>query len=159
MKNARQRINKRGFTLIELMAAMVIIAVILGAVIAAVQGATNTSRITSTVATIKALQTAAVNYYNANGGTYSSGSLASGNTLSLANLALAANGMLPAGVTGTNAWGGTITVQPDAGNALYFDILLSNVPSTAQTSLQNAVSNIVQSTPTLSKAGVWQGVF
>src|SRR5471030_24799 len=106
MKNARRKKNKNGFTLIEMIIVMVIIGVILSAVIAVGQGATNTSRITSTVSTIKAVQTAAVNYYNANGGTYTGGSIG---TISLANLA--AQNMLPANIgTGVNAWQGTIAV-------------------------------------------------
>ena len=157
MKNTSQKANKKGFTLIEMIAVMVIIAVILGSVLAVAQGTTNTSRITSTVASIRALQTASVNYYNANGGTYANtGSL--GAALSLANLV--AQNMLPANIgAGINAWGGTITVQPDANNPSYFDILLSNVPASVQTQLQNDVANLVQATPTISKAGVWQGVF
>ncbi|MBF0511637.1 MAG: type II secretion system protein [Candidatus Omnitrophica bacterium] len=148
MKNKMKK--SKGFTIIELVAVMAIIAVILGAVIAAVQGATNNSRIASTLASIRALQTASLNYYNTNGGSYSN--------LSLANLA--SNNMLPANVTGTNAWNGTITVAPDA-NGNYFDITLTNVPSQATaTSLSNAVANLTQAAPTYTQSSEkWVGVF
>ena len=43
MKNTRQKTNKKGFTIIELIAVMVIIAVILGAVLAAVKGQQTTA--------------------------------------------------------------------------------------------------------------------
>jgi len=76
MKNTYQETNNKGFTIIELIAVMVIIAVILGAVLAAVKGVTDNSRITSALASVRALQTASVNYYNSNGGSYSNLSLA-----------------------------------------------------------------------------------
>ena len=154
MKTTCQKITQKGFTLIEVIAVMAIAAVILGAVIPAVVGAINTSKVTSSVATIKALQAASVNFYNANGGTYAStGTLG---VISLANLA--SNGMLPAGVSGIDSWGGSISIAPDA-TAGEFDITLTSVPASAQTPLANALANIVQSTPTLSKAGSWLGVF
>jgi len=154
MKNTSQKTNKNGFTIIEMIIVMVIIGVILSTVLAVGQGATNTSRIASTISSIRSLQTASTNYYNANRGTYTGGSLG---TISLANLA--ANNMLPAKISGTNAWGGTITVAPDA-NANYVDITLTSVPSTAQTALLNAVSNIIQTTPTYTASTqTWQAAF
>jgi len=169
MKNNRQETKKNGFTIVEMIIVMVIVAVILSAVIAVGQGATDTSRITSTVSTIKAIQTAAVNYYNANGGTFTSGTLASGNTLSLANLA--SNGFLPTKIVGINAWGGTIAVAPDT-TAAYFDITLTKVPATpgnvtANTSgiypsgsIAAAVSNSLQTAPTYTASSQsWQAAF
>lgn len=154
MKIVRQKANTKGFTIIELIAVMVIIGVILSAVLAAVQGATNNSRITSTLASIRALQTASVNYYNSNGGNYTGGTLG---TISLANLAT--NNMLPANISGTNAWEGTITIAPDT-NANYFDITLTNVPSTATTALNNALTNLTQTAPTYTaKSQTWTAAF
>jgi len=148
-----KKINrKQGFTIIELITVMVIIAVILGAVLAAVKGATDNSRITSALASIRALQTASVGYYNNNGGSY--------NNLSLATLA--ANNLLPANFTsGANAnpWSGNIVVSPDA-NANFFDITFTNVPSTASTVLTNAVSKLVQSAPTYTASSeTWTASF
>ena len=149
MKNMRQNSNKNGFTIIEMIIVMVIIGVILAVVLTVGKGATDNSRIASSVGTIRSLQTAAINYYNANGGTYTGGTLG---TISVAKLA--SNGMLPATITGTNAWGGTIAVAPDA-NASYFDITLVGVPSaTFGTALTTAVANIAQTTPTYTAAGV-----
>ena len=137
MKNTYQKSSKNGFTIVEMIIVMVIIGVILSAVIAVGQGATNTSRIASTTATIKAIQTAATSYYNANGGSYSGGTL--GN-ITLANLA--SNGYLPTKVAGTDAWGGAITVAPDT-NANYFDITLAGVPnSTVYAAITAGVSNL-----------------
>ena len=148
-----KEINKKeGFTIIELIAVMVIIAVILGSVLAAVKGATDNSRITSAIASVRALQTASVGYYNQNGGSYSNLSLAS----------LAADNMLPANFTsGANAnpWSGNIVVAPDA-NANYFDITLTNVPSTASTALTNAVSKLAQTAPTYTASSqTWTSAF
>jgi type IV pilus assembly protein PilA len=150
--NEMKKNNNKGFTIIELIAVMVIIAVILGAVLAAVQGATNNSRTTSALASIRALQTASVGYYNSNGGSYSNLSLST----------LASNNMLPANFTsGTNAdpWNGNITVSPDT-NANYFDITLTNVPAAAATSLTNAVSKLAQTTPTYTATSqTWTSAF
>ncbi len=144
--------RKKGFTIIELIAVMVIIAVILGAVLATVRGATDNSRITSALASIRALQTASVGYYNNNGGSYSNLSLAT----------LAANNMLPANFTsGANAnpWNGNIVVAADT-NANYFDITLTNVPSTASTVLTNAVSKLAQTAPTYTASSeTWTAAF
>ena len=144
--------RKRGFTIIELIAVMIIIAVILGSVLAVVKGATDNSRITSALASIRALQTASVGYYNNNGGSY--------NNLSLATLA--SNNLLPANFTsGANAnpWAGSIVVAPDA-NANYFDISFTNVPSTASTVLTNAVSKLAQTAPTYTASSeTWTAAF
>ena len=59
MKNTRQKTNKKGFTMIEMIAVMVVIAVILGAVLPALIGAINNSRVSSAAGTIRSLQTAA----------------------------------------------------------------------------------------------------
>jgi type IV pilus assembly protein PilA len=156
MKNTDQRTNKKGFTIIELIAVMVIIAVILASVLATVQGATNNSRLTNAVASIRALQTASVNYYNGNGGSYAN--------LSIANLA--AGNYLPANFTsGANQdpWNGNITVAPDA-NAGYFDITLTNVPASvgnaATGTLTMAVSKLTQTAPAYTAAtGTWTAAF
>jgi len=162
MKNTSQKINKEGFTILELIAVMAVITVILGAVLAAVIGAMNQGKVTSTLSSIKAIQTAAVNFYNGNGGTYASTGTY-GLPLSLANMAT--ENMLPGNVaSGTNAWGGTITVAPDA-NSSYFDITLTNVPASAGSGasapLNLAVANIVQSAPTYTAKSQqqWVGVF
>jgi prepilin-type N-terminal cleavage/methylation domain-containing protein len=156
MKNTRHNTSKSGFTIVEMIIVMVIIGVILSAVIAVGQGATDTGRQTSTVSTIKAIQTAAVNYYNANGGSYAAtGTL--GAAISMATLA--SNGFLPTKISGTNAWGGTITVAPDT-TAAYFDITFTKVPSAAQGNLTTAVGNLVQTTPVYtSTSQSWQAAF
>ncbi len=151
MKNTRQKTNKKGFTIIELIAVMVIIAVILGSVLAAVKGATDQSRLTSAIASVRALQTASVNYYNSNGGSYTGLSVAT----------LASGNYLPANFSGTgnNSWNGNITVAPDA-NANWFDITLTNVPSTQQAALTTAVSKLTQSAPTYTAATLtWTAAF
>ena len=48
-----KKIRKNGFTIIELIAVMVIIAVILGSVLSVVKGATDNSRITSAIASVR----------------------------------------------------------------------------------------------------------
>lgn len=152
LKKVYQKNNKKGFTIIELIAVMVIIGVILSSVLAVVKGATDNSRITSALASVRALQTASVNYYNSNGGSYSNLSLA----------ALASNNMLPANFTsGTNAnpWNGSIMVAPDA-NVNYFDITFTNVPSNASTILTNAVFKLAQTAPTYTATSqTWTAAF
>lgn len=131
--------NKKGFTIIELTIVMIVIAAILSAVLFAGQSTANTGRVTSALASVKALQTAASSYYNSNGGSYSGLSLST----------LSSNNYLPANFTsGTNSnpWNGNITVAPDT-NAAYFDITYTNVPSAAAATLTNAVSKLTQTAP------------
>ena len=151
MKNTRPKIKNNGFTVIELIAVMVIIAVILGSVLAAVKGATDNSRTTSAIASVRALQTASVNYYNNNGGSYAGLSLA----------VLASGNYLPANFSGTgnNPWNGNITVAPDS-NANYFDITFTSVPSGAATLLTTAVAKLAQTAPTYTAASqTWTAAF
>ena len=160
MKNMPQQLKKKGFTMIEMIVVMVVIAVILGAVLPALVGASDNSRLTSTLSSIRGLQTASVNFYNANGGSYAStGSL--GIALSLANLS--AQNMLPANVTGTNSWGGTISLTPDT-NASSFDITLTKVPpsvgNATNGTLTMAVANLTQTAPTYTASSeTWQAAF
>ncbi len=149
MKNTCQKTNNKGFTMIEMIVVMLVIAVILGAVLPALIGASNNSRVASAAGTIRSLQTAATNYYNSNGGSYTGLSMAT----------LASGNYLPAGVTGTDSWNGTITVAPDA-NASWFDITLTAVPTAQATALTTQVANLVQSTPTYTAASLtWKAAF
>ena len=149
MNRTMQKTNNKGFTMIEMIAVMVVIAVILGAVLPALVGASNNSRITSALGTIRALQTASTNYYQSNGGSFANLSLA----------ALASGNYLPANITGTNSWSGTIAVAPDS-NANWFDITLTNVPANASSALTTAVANIAQSAPTYSATSLtWKCAF
>lgn len=144
--------NNQGFTIIELTVVMIIIAAILSAVLFSGQSAANASRITSALASVKALQTASIAYFNNNGGSYSGLSLST----------LASNSYLPGNFsTGANSnpWNGDISVAPDT-NTAYFDITFTNVPSTAATSLSNAVSKFTQTAPTYTAAtGTWSAAF
>jgi len=149
MKNMRHKTNKKGFTMIEMIAVMVVVAVILSAVLPSLIGAINNSRVSSAAGTIRSLQTAAANYYNANGGSYTGLSIAT----------LASGNYLPAGITGTDSWNGTITLAPDA-NASWFDITLTNVPTAQATALTTQVANLVQATPTYTAASqTWKAAF
>ncbi|MDE2222422.1 MAG: prepilin-type N-terminal cleavage/methylation domain-containing protein [Candidatus Omnitrophica bacterium] len=145
--------HKEGFTIIELTIVMIVIAAILSAVLFAGQSTTDASRVTSALASVKSLQTAAVSFYNNNGGSYSGLSLST----------LASGGYLPANFTsGTNQnpWKGNITVAPDSSNANYFDITFTNVPSSAATSLTAAVTKIAQSAPAYTASSqTWTAAF
>ena len=138
-----------GFTMIEMIVVMLVIAIILGAVLPALIGASNNSRVASAAGTIRSLRTAATNYYNGNGGSYTGVSMAT----------LASGNYLPAGVVGTDAWNGTITVAPDA-NANWFDVTFTNVPTAQATTLTTQVANLVQSAPTYTAASqTWKAAF
>src|ERR1039457_2065036 len=103
-------VNKKGFSMIELVVVMAILAVILAAVVPALITSANKGNITNTITTIKAIQTAGVAYYAANGGVYTGGTIG---TISLANMISANANVLPGNSAGTGAWGGTITIAPD----------------------------------------------
>jgi len=154
MIRTQQFNNQDGFTLIEMIVVMVIIAAILSAILPAFTGAQNNSKVASAVSTIRALQTAATNYYSANGGTYTGGTIG---TISLANLT--ANNMLPVKAAGSNPWGGSIAIAPDA-NANYVDISFVGVPSSIQGQISTAVSNFTQTTPSYtSGTSTWTAGF
>jgi len=144
--------NRKGFTIIELTIVMIVIAAILSAVLFSGQSVANTSKITSALSSIKALQTAAVNYFNNNGGSYAN--------ISIANLA--AGNYLPANFTsgaGTNPWSGDIDVAPDT-NAAYFDVAFTNVPAAASNLLTTAVTKLAQTAPVYTaKTSTWTAAF
>ena len=137
MKNMSQKKNKEGQTLLEIIAVLVIIGAILAAVIPAVTTSTDNGRIRSAVSAIRAVQSAAVGYYNDNGGSYAS--------LSIANLAAK---YLPAGFTGSSAdpWGGNITVAVNGATTNQYVLTMTNVPTTAQSPLTTALQNSSVST-------------
>lgn len=152
MTNTCPKFKHKGFTIIELIAVMVIIGIILASVLAAVKGVTDNSRITSAIASIRALQTACVNYYNNNGGSYAGLSLAT----------LASENFLPGNFTSgvnQNPWNGNILVGPDS-NVSFYDITFTNVPSNAATFLTNAVSKLAQTAPTYTATSqTWTAAF
>jgi len=144
MKNMKNKKYKEGQTLLEIIAVMVIIGTILAAVIPAVTTSTDNGRIRSAVSAIRAIQSAAVGFYNDHGGSYAS--LAIGTT---AIPGLVPN-YLPANFSGTgaNPWGGNITVAQNGTNTSQYVVTLTNVPPGAQQSLQTALQNISVSTST-----------
>ena len=125
--------NKNGFTIIEMIIAMVIISVILLVVVPLGQAATDNSRVTNAIASIKAIQTAAVQWSSDNGGQYTG--------ITFAKLAA---GYLPAqfSATSSNPWNGNYTVAVDANSTEMVDLGLTNVPSAAATKLTNGLTKI-----------------
>src|ERR1700733_840591 len=85
MKGIQNRLsNKMGFTLLELIVVMVIITIIASQVIASFKGAADNGRIAAALNSVKAIQTAAMGYFNNNGGScagISVANLVSGNYL------------------------------------------------------------------------------
>jgi prepilin-type N-terminal cleavage/methylation domain-containing protein len=139
MKELRKINNKKGFTIIEMVIALVIISVILLVVVPMGQAATDNSRIANGIASIKAIQTAAVQWANDNGGVYT------GITFDkLAGSAGATTAYLPAQftATSTNPWGGNYTVAVDANNAEQVDIAMTAVPSVPAGKLTTALTKI-----------------
>src|SRR5258708_2150688 len=105
--------NKQGFTIIEMVIALMIISIILLVVVPLGQTATDNSRIASAIASIKAIQTASVEWANDNGGQYTG--------ITFANLA---SGYLPAQFTAmsTNPWSGNYIINVNANNSEMLDI-------------------------------------
>jgi prepilin-type N-terminal cleavage/methylation domain-containing protein len=145
-----QKLNtKKGFTIIEMIIALVIISVILLVVVPVGQTAMDNSRISNAVASVKAIQTGAVNWANdtnaTNGGVYTG--------ITFAKLAA---GYLPASftATGTNPWNGNYTVAVDAGSATVVDVSLTGVPQSDATKLTNAMTKVANATPTYTAASL-----
>ena len=117
--------------------AMVIISVILLVVVPLGQAATDNSRIANAIASIKAIQTAAVEWASDNGGQYT-------NIAFTGNGSMVTTGYLPANFnpTGTNPWNGDYQIAVDANDPETVDITLTNVPSSAGNKLVTALTKI-----------------
>lgn len=141
--------NKKGFTIVELGIALIVIAIILAAVVPAIKTISDNSRITNAVASVKAIQTAATSYYQANGGTYT------GITFAV----LASGGHLPSqfSATGTNPWTGNYTIAVNGADTTKFDLSLTNVPANAATNLTTQLTKFSEAAPTYTAATkTWQ---
>jgi len=130
--------NNKGFTIIELIIALVIITVILLVVVPVGQKATDNGRIANAMASMKAIQTAAVAWANDNGGQYTG--------LTFANLT---QGYLPAQFTptSTNPWQGNYSVNVNANDSTMFDISLTNVPAPSAAKLTTAMTKLTETLP------------
>ena len=131
--------NRQGFTIIEMIIALAIISVILLIVVPVGQTATDNSRLANAIASVKAIQTAAVEWANDNGGQYTG--------ITFAKLAA---GYLPAQFTATSAnpWNGDYTVNVDAASSTMLDIALTNVPAVPAGKLTTALTKISAVAPT-----------
>ena len=141
--NAMQKNNsKKGFTIIEMVIALVIISVILLVVVPMGQAATDNSRIANAIASVKAIQTAAVQWANDNGGVYTG--------ITFAKLAgSGGTAYLPAQftATATNPWQGNYTVAVDANSSEMVDISLTAVPAGPEAKLTTALTKIAAVAP------------
>jgi len=143
--------NKKAFTLLELIVVMVIITIIASQVIASFKGAADNGRIASALNSIKAIQTAAMGYFNNNGGSCTG--------ISVANLV--AGNYLPGTFTGTNAnpWGGNYSVAVNANNATQFNLSMTNISQADATLLNNALQNSAQAVDYVASSSTWSGTF
>jgi len=132
-----------GFTIIEMIIVLAIASVFLLVIVPSGAKATNNSRIANAIASIKAIQTAAVGWANDNGGVYTG--------ITFARLA---QGYLPAqfSATSTNPWGGNYTINVNANDSTMFDISLLSVPSTAAVQLTTAVTKLTEAAPQYAQA-------
>jgi len=135
--------DKNGFTIIEMVIALVIISVILLVIVPLGQTATDNSRVANAIASIKAIQTASVEWANDNGGQYTG--------ITFAKLAA---GYLPAqfSAVSTNAWNGNYTVNVDAASSTMLDIALTGVPAAPAAKLTSALTKLSAVAPTYSAA-------
>ena len=137
MNITKQRQEKKGFTIIEMVIAMVIISVILLVVVPLGQAATDNSRIVNAIASIKAIQTAAVEWASDNGGQYTNIAFTGDNSM-------VATGYLPANFNpaGTNPWNGDYQIVVDPNDPETVDITLTNVPPSSGNKLVTASTKI-----------------
>ena len=145
--------NNKGFTIIEMVIALVIISVILLVVVPMGQAATDNSRIANAIASVKAIQTAAVQWANENGGVYTNITFGG-----LTGAVAGAPVYLPAQFSGvsTNPWGGNYTIAVDPNNSEMVDISLTAVPATSAAKLTTALTKISAVAPTYTAAtGTW----
>jgi prepilin-type N-terminal cleavage/methylation domain-containing protein len=141
MNKIKKLKGKNGFTIIEMVIALVIISIILLVVVPLGQTATDNSRITNAIASIKAIQTASVEWANDHGGVYTG--------ITFSQLA---SGYLPAQftATSTNAWNGDYTVNADPNSSQMVDIALTAVPAVPAAKLTTALTKISAIAPSYS---------
>lgn len=143
--------NKKGFTLLELIVVMVIITIIASQVIASFKGASSNGRVASALNSVKAIQTAAMNYYNNNGGSCTGISVAT----------LVSGNYLPGTFTGTssNPWGGNYTVAVNSNNNAQFNLSMTGIPQADAAALNNALQNSAQAENYVASSSTWTGTF
>lgn len=143
--------GKKGFTLLELIVVMVIITIIASQIIASFKGAADNGRIAAALNSVKAIQTAAMSYFNNNGGSCAGISVAS----------LVAGNYLPGTFTGTNTnpWGGNYTVAVNANNNTQFNLTMTNIAQADATTLNNALQNSAQAVNYVAANSTWTGTF
>jgi prepilin-type N-terminal cleavage/methylation domain-containing protein len=152
MKNVKKRLgNKKGFTLLELIVVMVIITIIASQVIASFKGASDNGRIAAALNSIKAIQTAAMSYFNNNGGSCSGISVAT----------LVSGNYLPGMFTGTNAnpWNGNYNIAVNPNNTTQFNLSMTSIPQADATALNNALQNSAQAVNYVASSSTWTGTF
>jgi len=152
MKVIQNRLsNKKGFTLLELVVVMVIITIIASQVIASFKGAADNGRVAAALNSIKAIQTAAMSYFNSNGGSCTGISVAS----------LVSGNYLPGTFTGTNAnpWGGNYTIAVNANNNTQFNLTMTNISQADATLLNNDLQNSAQAVNYVASSTTWTGTF
>jgi len=152
MKSIQKRLSgKKGFTLLELIVVMVIITIIASQVIASFKGAADNGRVAAALNSIKAIQTAAMGYFNSNGGSctgISTGALVAGN-------------FLPGTFTGTNTnpWNGNYTVSVNTNDSTKFNLSMTNISQADATALNNALQNSAQAVNYVASSSTWTGTF
>ena len=147
MDERNRMVNQKGFTIIEMVIALVIISVILLVVVPLGQTAMDNSRIANAIASIKAIQTASVEWANDNGGQYTG--------ITFAQLAA---GYLPAqfSSTSTDPWNGDYQVNVDANSSTMLDIALTGVPAAPAVKLTTALTKISAIAPSYTaSSGTW----
>jgi prepilin-type N-terminal cleavage/methylation domain-containing protein len=126
------RKNKKGFTLVELLAVIGIVGVILGVVLVGSSSARNTARISTTAQQIQLIYGACQSWLG-NGRVNYTG-------ISLTNLQNA--GYLPSNLV--NPWGGTYTVSANSSNSNQVDIQTTQIPSqNIHNEIVSALGNIL----------------
>ena len=147
----RKICNKGGFTLLELIVVMIIITIIASQVIASFKGASDSGRIAAALNSIKAIQTAAMSYFNNNGGSCNGISVSS----------LVAGNYLPGTFTGTNTnpWGGNYVVAVNANDATQFNLTMTNISQADANILNNDLQNSAQAVNYAASSSTWTGTF
>ena len=148
----RQLKSKAGFTLLELIVVMVIITIIASGVIASFKGASDNGRVANALGSIKAIQTAAMGYFNVNGGSCTGISIAT----------LVSGKFLPTAFTAANAinpWNGSYTVSVNPNDSTKFNLTMTNISDSAKTALNNAIQKTAEGVTYDPTTSTWVGTF
>jgi prepilin-type N-terminal cleavage/methylation domain-containing protein len=144
-KNKQGGMNNKGFSMLEVLLVLTVVATLIGSIAFAGNGLTNSGNVTQTLSSLGSIQQALTLYRSDNGPSCTGVTMTS----------LTASGKyLPAGFSGTgsNGFGGDLTISANGTDSTLCDVTMSKVPAVAQAKLDSAMKKQSVNSPTYTAA-------